>query len=160
VKEKSKLVDQEQTKTPVKTENPDNIDWAKITEMQKQVDIGDAEKMKNAKRFNSKDITDKSTLLRKVYDEVSDSVVYYKIFSYQNLVDMIKDVDAAQTNQEKSAYILFKQLQNGGDKTVSYEAVKSWPGDLVARLLTKLQVDGNFFPQSASTPSKSKTGSP
>jgi len=131
------------------------IDWAKITAMQKEVDVYTEEKLKKALVFDPKDIVRKAKMIREIYDE-DLGTIRYTMLSYNDLQEIVaKHAD----NQERSVQILFRQLAVASPG-LTVNDVRAMPYEVVVRLLTKLQGEGSFFyrkPQA--TPQTSKTGS-
>jgi len=130
------------------------IDWAKITAMQKEADAYNEEKLKKALVFNPKDVACKAKMIREVYDE-DLGTIRYTMLSYNDLQEIVaKHAD----NQERSVQILFRQLTPASEG-LTVDDVRVMPYEVVVRLLVKLQGEGSFFyrkPQA--TPQTSKTG--
>ena len=131
------------------------IDWAKITEMQKEVDAYTEEKLKKALVFDPKDIVRKAKMIREVYDE-DLGTIRYTMLNYNDLQEIVaKHAD----NQERSVQILFRQLAKASPG-LTVDDVRAMPYEVVVRLLVKLQSEGSFFfKKPTQTPQALKTGS-
>lgn len=140
------------------------IDWAKMTELQNAANDYTEAKLKKALVFNPKNITARAKGIHEVYDEDLGSI-RYTYLTYDELVelDALQNPQTKQpiSNLEKSVHILWMQLKTA-NPTLTVAEMKTWPFEVITKLLSKLQGEGSFFfrkPQATPTLQASKTGS-
>jgi len=156
------MVEQKEEKTKTPIENPDNIDWAKFTEIEKAKTAYTEEKLKKTHVFDPKTITRKAKGVHEVYD-ADLGTIRYTYLTYNELMEIgeMQDPLTKQpiSNKEKSVQILLKQLKTTYP-TLSVDEVKAWPFEAVTKLLMKLHGEGSFFYRKPQATSQiSKTGS-
>jgi hypothetical protein len=149
----------EQEKTPIKTENTDNIDWSLLDSAVKASTEFTEEKLRKALVFDPKNITRKAKGIKEVYD-ADLGTIRYTYLTYDELMEIgeMQDPTTKQpiNNKERSLQILLKQLKTAYP-TLSIDELRIWPFEAVTKLLMKLQGEGSFFyrkPQA--TPQTSK----
>jgi hypothetical protein len=98
-----------------------------------------AERLKQARKFNPKEILAKANQPRTIYDEDLGCISYLYL-SDEDLtgITMMKDL----TDHERALHILSKQLV---DPKVTVDELKKMPYEVVVRLIMCLQGEGSFF---------------
>lgn len=128
------------------------VDWAKVTEMQEQVDAIEKEKLARVRIFDPKELIKRAKEIREVVDEDLGTIRYVHL-DWKELREIMKKYE---DNTDRSIEALYRQLvpANPG---MTREDVEKLPYEVVSRLITKIQKDGAFFPQKQQ--SKSENGS-
>lgn len=128
------------------------IDWKKATEMEEALNAIEAEKLARVKIFDPKEIVRRAKDIREIVDE-DLGTIRYVLLDYDEFNEII---DKCKENKDRSAQLLLKQLAPA-NKGLTVDDIRKMPYEVVARLLTKLQTEGSFFPR----PQKpSQNGSP
>lgn len=122
----------------------DDIDWAVVTEMQKDLERFEKEKLERVRVFDPKQILKQATEIRELVDE-DLGVIRYCVLSYNQLQEII---EKCKENKDRSIQLLFHMLKPAND--LALDDVKALPYEVVVRLLQKLTKEGGFFPQKQS----------
>jgi len=130
----------------------EEIDWKKAAEMEEALNALEAEKLARVKIFDPKEIVRRAKEVREIVDE-DLGTIRYVLLNYDELNEIIEKY---KENKDRSIQLLFKQLAPANEG-LKVDDIRKMPYEVVARLLTKLQAEGSFFPR----PQKpSQNGSP
>jgi hypothetical protein len=133
----------------------EEIDWNKISQMQERLDELEREKLERVRVFDPKELVRKAKVIREVFDE-DLGTIRYVLLSYNDLNEIIEKY---KDNRDRSIQLLFRQLAPANEG-LAVEDLKEMPYEVVVRLLTKLQKEGGFFPQTTSQNGSTSTSEP
>jgi hypothetical protein len=130
----------------------ENVDWQKFTEMQQKFDEIMKEKLARVRIFDPQELIKRAKEIREIYDEDLGTIRYVHL-DWKELREIMKKYE---DNTDRSIESLFLQLAPANPGMTKAD-VEKLPYDVVARLITKIQKDGAFFPPKPQI--KSETGS-
>lgn len=136
----------------------EEIDWAKLTEMQHAAEELEKEKLSRVRVFDPKELIKKAKEIREVVDE-DLGVIRYVHLDWKELREIMKK---HEDNTDRSIEALYMQLAPA-NPDLKRTDVEKLPYEVVSRLITKIQKDGAFFPpkpQSKSENGSASTGQP
>ena len=130
----------------------EEIDWARVNEMEKHLREMEEEKLKRVRIFNPKQLVKQAKEIREIYDD-DLGLIRYSLLSYNQLQEIIENFEE---NKDRSMQLLFKMLAPANEG-LTVDDIKAMPYEVVVRLLTKLQKEGGFFPQKTSANGSTST---